>query len=92
MALYIGLIGEVPIAMCNSDYNFLKELKVEAIDTNQAIPWLTQAHEINLFFIEEYRQANPQKIFLLETAQSGRIENYYLTPIFSVFHPPSILA
>src|SRR6188768_2953536 len=46
----IGLISEVPIAMCSSDYDFNEGLHIQTADAHPSAPasFLT-AHEITLF-------------------------------------------
>jgi len=62
LAYAIGLIEEVPIAMCNSDYDFNQGLKIETRDDSQSIPHVVvQAKEINLFFVFRVELPSYQK-------------------------------
>src|SRR5690606_42160573 len=49
IALTVGLIAEIPIASCSSDYDFNTSLDVQYDDETTPTRALAQAHEINLF-------------------------------------------
>jgi hypothetical protein len=51
IAYSAGLIAEIPIAICKSDYSFKKSFKIHHDDSEQNIPpGLVATFEINLFF------------------------------------------
>jgi hypothetical protein len=86
----IGLIEEIPIAMCNSDYDFGQELMIEAQHEDSSIPkGMIQAQEINLFFssfstpLLHHNFITLELIFLLEE------DNLIHRDFTSVFHPPT---
>ncbi|MFM7859349.1 MAG: hypothetical protein ACKO96_47355 [Flammeovirgaceae bacterium] len=91
IAYTIGIIEEVPIAMCNSDYDFNKGLKIDTKEEKSTSPASSlQAHEINLFFaspfinLPENSMRTLGKIF---PAMSDPLTNQYLP---SIFHPPAL--
>lgn len=90
IAYAFGLIAEIPIAICNSDYNFDKGLKMESSPDQQAMPVYMQAHEINLFYVSEVRLGDPQQILLSVDQGSAAAANDYLVLLAPVFHPPLV--
>jgi hypothetical protein len=53
IAYQVGLIAEIPIALCDSDHDFSGELKIQHHDNDEKLPaTFTQAPEIQLFFQE----------------------------------------
>jgi hypothetical protein len=90
IAYSIGLIAEIPIAMCNSDYDFGKGLKIEESQSQHAMPVCMQAHEINLFYVSHLSLAEPKKVLLSLDQIITDSGNYSLTARASVFHPPLV--
>ncbi|NOS57421.1 MAG: hypothetical protein HOP37_14355 [Cyclobacteriaceae bacterium] len=90
IAYSIGLIAEIPIAMCNSDYDFDKGLTIETQQEDSRVPvGLLQAHEINLFLVTTSSQLTAQLYVISNTKYlifSITLKDTYL---HSVFHPPS---
>lgn len=91
VAFTIGLIKEVPIAVCSSDYDGDKTLIITAQeDTDKSLPaTFSQAQEINLYFERSIFNNVRQFAWLV----SGRIphieETPYSSPIEDIFHPPT---
>jgi hypothetical protein len=90
IAYSVGLIKEVPIATCSSDYDFGKGLTIQTADDDSTIPThLKIASEINLFVPPAF--TNPLRPSAIQIASS--VNNYISIPYFSfltdVFHPPS---
>lgn len=88
----LGLISEVPIAMCNSDYDFNPGLVVlEDADSDSTLPPITfQTQEILLFFHQSTDfLTNPNRFISLVDNHSKVIDHAYKTPALSIFHPPS---
>lgn len=91
IAYSIGLIEEVPIAMCNNDYDFSKGLKIETQNEDSSMPsGISQAQEINLFFSTALLKL-PNNNFISVASSFPRVEvkfnNQYSD---SVFHPPAL--
>lgn len=60
----IGVIEEIPMTMCNSDYDFEKDLKVKSDDSHSSLPLLHLVKKINLFSISPYHYSTPTKSLL----------------------------
>ncbi len=87
----IGLISEVPIAMCSSDYDFNEGLHIQHADTDQSTPtgFLT-ANEITLFF-QTHITFNLQKFTELSGSRKSQYTTgYYQHPSLEIFQPPRI--
>ena len=86
----IGLIEEIPIAMCSSDYDPREGLMVETQQEDSSLPTpLVQANEINLFF---YSYSTPPLLnnsITLELVFTLEDENLIHRDFASVFHPPT---
>jgi hypothetical protein len=90
IAYTIGLIAEVPIALCSSDYDFDPALKIQAQDeSDQTLPSVFQAREIQLFFSKQSIDVEPELSIICENQIPGVIEKTYFPPALSIFHPPS---
>ena len=90
IAYTIGVIAEVPIAMCNSDYDFNGGLTLETSGDEESIPpALFQAKEINLFFSKDYIELTPQLHVIQTSSICEIVESAYQRPAISIFHPPS---
>ncbi len=90
IAYSIGLIAEIPIAMCSSDYDFGKGLKLEEFSSDHTMPAFMQAHEINLFYVSDFSLAEPDKILLLQDQIITDSGIYARIARPSVFHPPLV--
>lgn len=91
MAHVVGLISEVPIAMCSGDYDFNEDLNIHHTDTQPGTPisFLT-AQEITLFFtpasvIDFNLQVIPHNQFN-QPYNAG----HYPQPLLNIFQPPKI--
>ena len=86
----IGLIAEIPIAMCTSAYDFDKSLKIEPGDSTETTP-VNFAHvqDFNLFVISSVSNFD----FDNSTPEDKQIHFYriseYSSPTLPFFHPPS---
>jgi hypothetical protein len=92
IAYSLGLIGEIPIALCNSDYDFENGVKITSPDSDLRMPGFAMAHEINLFFVAGVISCNLQNMVSSCKASTIMIDRAYLSPVSSIFHPPSIQA
>lgn len=89
IAYAIGLIAEVPIALCGSQYDFGSMLKIENQDESQGIPYtLTESREINLFFISPVDFVNDRKIISPSVFNMLPFNLYRSLPGIDIFHPP----
>lgn len=90
IAYSIGLIAEIPIAMCNSDYDFGNGLKFKDSQSQHAMPVCMQAHEINLFYVSNLSLTEPKKILLSQNQVLANSGNYCQISLNSVFRPPLV--
>lgn len=89
LAYQVGLIAEIPIAMCSGNYDFNKGLVIQQDDAAAHIPGgIPDALEITLFAPAEFF------CLTLEQPLPGREPGchfkltYHLHPSFDIFHPP----
>ncbi len=87
----LGIIAEVPIAMCNSDYDFGSGLHFESHDnTDHSLPPVFfTAHEIHLFYSQPEVTLNTDRMITSVEKQSAVITHGFTSPALSIFHPPS---
>ena len=87
----IGLIAEIPIAICSSDYDFNKGLKIQELDGHESsLPsQLVQAKEIMLFFQYTSLLVKNPSIELMKDHFTSIPQKRYTRPAISIFHPPS---
>lgn len=92
IAYSIGLITELPIAVCSSEYNFDSGLNIRATDESDHSlpPGIFQAREIQLFCNERKIEINPALSVIRVNKLPEFLERAYCSPSFSVFHPPSL--
>jgi hypothetical protein len=91
IALSLGMIDEVPIAVCSHKYDANQGLHIEMADdsSNATLPAVFHAQEIQLFFngFLDIDFSSREGI-----AQSGInsmvVEKFYASPALSIFHPP----
>jgi len=91
IAYAIGIIAEIPIAMCNSDYHSNNDLVIVAHDeeTSTTPPAVISSKEIQLFFVSALDHLQPSNSLALITHDSPVVEKRYSPPSLSIFHPPS---
>jgi hypothetical protein len=92
IALTVGLIAEIPIASCSSDYDFNTGLHVQYDDENSPARALVQAHEINLFLpadgLARTLEANPHLMGLLSSSPYTPMA--IQDPSLDIFQPPRL--
>lgn len=93
IAFALGLIAEVPIAMCSSDYDFSDDLSVHVSDNDEAArQTLPMAFEINLFCIAE----EIPDLAVKEAGNTPGTPHDWSCPragcLRSIFHPPARIA
>jgi hypothetical protein len=91
IALSIGLIDEIPIAPCSSEYDFGDSNKLDVKhEADHPAPLLRQASEITLFFSPVFICC-PSAKFIPVTASFPFVKTTFSSqPIDSIFHPPSL--
>jgi len=92
IAYELGLIDEVPIAICNAGY-FVHEngLVIQTTDDSANVPVvLTNAAEIVLFFITPEFSAVPDRPLLAKDLLTRHIAGFYGGPDPDFFQPPRI--
>ena len=90
IAYSIGIIAEIPIALCNADYDFSGDLKIQDADEDQSMPYFASAQEINLFFISAFELEQAPSHLELSKAETFCSDLDYHSPTNSIFHPPSL--
>lgn len=88
IAYTVGLLEEVPMAMCNSDYDFDRGIKIDSVDTEAGMPISTLAHEITLFYIASFQLPVREKMLFKEYRDSY-IATLYQDHLTLIFHPPA---
>lgn len=91
IAFSLGLIDEIPIAICHHDYEFDKGLKIVTHDTDKArLPsTLTQAREIILFFQFSLISVDPCRKVAVANHITILHQKKYNSPAVPIFHPPA---
>ena len=90
IALGLGIIDEIPIAVCHHTYEFEKGLNIEtADDENSNLPAFSHAHEIILFFQTSFFKLNPGRQPLMASHFTMIHPKRYTPPGFAIFHPPA---
>lgn len=86
----VGLIAEIPIAMCTSDYDFDGSLKIETSDSAEDAPaHFIQAQEIGLFLITALTTPDAQTPISEDKRTHFYCVSEYSSPPSPFFHPPS---
>ena len=89
----MGLIQEVPIALCSSNYDFNKGLSIQDNDDSQTLPvTIAHAQEITLFAPDTRAvNADGSHYFFTETInQSSYRVAVHASPHFKIFQPPKV--
>jgi hypothetical protein len=91
IAYQIRLIAEIPIAICSSDYDFSKSLKLDTHDDEKSsLPFtFSQGREITLFVQSSLFSLDPRPEGLIESHLTAIPQKKYIPPGFPVFHPPA---
>ena len=91
IAYNLGLIAEIPIAICSGDYDFDGKLNFKSDDKNEAsTPINYQLKEITLFFIARDSQVAKEPEIITRFFNSQYTVNLYKSPERSIFQPPKI--
>lgn len=92
IAQTIGLISELPIAVCSGDYDFDGGFQfVEATDESSTPPIVFQAKEVNLFLSAVFMPPLPTRVLLPGSYHNAPDGSPLQGMPDSVFHPPAIL-
>ncbi|MFN7259043.1 MAG: hypothetical protein ACK5TU_04000 [Cyclobacteriaceae bacterium] len=91
IAYNLGLIAEIPIAICSGDYDFDDKLKFQSGDADETeIPISYQLRDITLFLVNDDLNLN-YELYILSTAVNVQHKvNPYLSPTRAIFQPPKI--
>ena len=91
IAYTIGIIAEVPIAMCNGEY-FVKQAPLAIKDSDnsdrQMPVQFSQAREIVLFVQALDKTLLTEFSVLKLNHNTALLEFIYTPPVISIFHPP----
>lgn len=91
IAYNLGLIAEIPIAICSGDYDFDSKLRFQSDDNNEAsTPIHYQLKEITLFFIVRDFQVAKELEIVTRLFNSEYTFNLYKSPDRTIFQPPKI--
>jgi hypothetical protein len=91
IASALGLIKEIPIAICSSNYDFNQSLKIKTDESAHSLPSPSiQENEVNLFLVTEYLHLCPQQIILSTRSFGSPTDLYCLNIATSIFHPPAV--
>jgi hypothetical protein len=89
----IGLIAEIPISVCKSDYHAKRNLKVITHNQHESsLPAVIKAPEINLFFRSDIWTLVPNITLLRQWSAADMPDLYQFSGADSIFHPPSVLS
>jgi hypothetical protein len=90
IAFSMGLIAEIPISICSSDYKTTHSFKQQSSDDEDALPALVFKTEfINLFFVPAYKHPDKNNITVNLDAFFTSVDLYKFKLPHSIFHPPS---
>ncbi|MCE2996469.1 MAG: hypothetical protein LW863_12790 [Flammeovirgaceae bacterium] len=91
IAYNLGLIAEIPFAMCSGDYEFDGKINFQADDKDEAgAPVSYQPREITLFFFDDDLNFNIEHNFLSSSVKTHYSDNPYKSPDRAIFQPPKI--
>jgi hypothetical protein len=91
IAYNLGLIAEIPIAICSGDYDFDDKLKFQSGDTDETeIPISDQLRDITLFLVNDDLNLNCEPYILSTAINVLHKVNPYLSPTRAIFQPPKI--
>lgn len=92
IAYALGLINEVPIAVCSASYySHNGSLAVQTADDSAAVPTvLTNAAEIVLFFSAPEFSPAPERLLLCDDLSTKHRTGFYGSPDLDFFQPPRI--
>lgn len=93
IAYNLGLIAEIPIAICSGDYgyDFDDKLKFQSGDADETeIPISYQLRDITLFLVNDDLNLNCEPYILSTAINVLHKVNPYLSPTRAIFQPPKI--
>jgi hypothetical protein len=93
IAYNLGLIAEIPIAICigDYDYDFDDKLKFQSGDADETeIPISYQLRDITLFLVNDDLNLNCEPYILSTAINVLHKVNPYLSPTRAIFQPPKI--
>lgn len=90
LAYQVGLIAEIPIALCSGDYDFGRGLTIIHQDQpEQSLPpQFLQTAEILLFVEDPELELERKLQFLSVVHDISVIQSQYASPPLAIFHPP----
>lgn len=90
IAYAIGLIAEVPIAMCSSDYHFQTGDVLQDDSEHKSLPLAIHASEITLFINKPVVSANFTAVLLMPIQYQPYTETISSFLHAKIFQPPRI--
>lgn len=91
IAYNLGLIAEIPIAICSGDYDFDGKLNFKSADNEEASkPISFQLREIILFFNPVHFTLSQETEMPVNCFNSQYKVNRYQSPDWAIFQPPKI--
>lgn len=92
IAYSLGIIAEIPVAMCTGDYDFGKGLVIEEHHPSESTvpPAFFQTQEINLYLSPfSFFETSPHWLTVGNDKAMMTEDNNYPSPPVSIFHPPA---
>jgi len=91
VAYNLGLIAEIPIAICSGDYDFDDKLNFQSDDKDETrAPISYQSRDITLFLVNDDLNLNYESYILSTGVNVQHKENPYLSPTRAIFQPPKL--
>jgi hypothetical protein len=90
IAYAFGLIAEIPIAMCSSDYNFQTEDVLQDDSDYASLPLAIHASEINLFINKPVVSTNFTAVLIRPINYQPYTENMSSFLQTKIFQPPRV--
>ncbi|HMV08459.1 MAG TPA: hypothetical protein PK325_14450 [Cyclobacteriaceae bacterium] len=93
IAFSVGLLAEVPIAVCGHKYDPGTSLKINTQQQHAPLPsTVFQSQEIKLFFTSAELSVHPDYYLLTSNGWRDCGATEYPSPDVSIFHPPSLIS
>lgn len=90
IAYNLGIIAEIPIALCSSDYHSSKRLHITEPSSEDELPAaIFHFREVNLFQEQATDQPEPAFFLINQYRLPSVFWHDYASPASPIFHPPS---
>jgi hypothetical protein len=90
IGIALGMLSEMPVAMCGSQYNHPTKIIVSPVDKDcENHPLSLKINEINLYCTENSIQVGYTAFFECELSFSSSVNLYQYFSHRPIFHPPT---